>query len=81
MVAHIHSQRGVYDQGNEWGEGGHTGFSENGLERVKQTGVCCHGPLSSSGRSVGEIRENWDKAGQVTGGLVERGGEAGAAER
>lgn len=38
-------------------------------------------PSSSLGRSVGEIRENWHKAGQVTGGLVERGGEAGVAER
>lgn len=36
-------------------------------------------PSSSLGR--GEIRENWDKAGQVTGGLVEQDGEAGMAER
>lgn len=33
------------------------------------------------GRSVGEIRENWDRAGEVMRGLVGRGGEARVAER
>lgn len=53
------------------GDGRQTGFDEVGWDRVFGPQGDVFMPSGSSGRSEGEIRENWDKGGQVAAGQVE----------